>query len=73
MPTPNKATPSAPRRIIRMRALSQRIGLSKTEIYRRIQSGTFVTPLKLGERSIGFDEAEVEAWLAALPRVEGKE
>ncbi|NLP62310.1 AlpA family phage regulatory protein [Paraburkholderia sacchari] len=56
-----------------MRALSQRIGLSKTEIYRRIQSGTFVTPLKLGERSIGFDEAEVEAWLAALPRVEGKE
>ncbi|MFX1761397.1 AlpA family phage regulatory protein [Paraburkholderia sp. A1RI-2L] len=72
MPTPSKATSPAPRRIIRMRALSQRIGLSKTEIYRRLQSGSFVTPLKLGERSIGFDEAEVDAWLAALPRVEGK-
>jgi prophage regulatory protein len=72
MPTPNKALSPAPRRIIRMRTLCQRTGLSKTEIYRRIQAGTFVMPLKLGERSIGFDEAEVDAWLAALPRVEGK-
>lgn len=60
--------PAAAMRIIRMRALTARVGLSRSEIYRRIQAGTFVRPVSLGPRAVGWRESDVDAWLASLPQ-----
>ncbi|MEN8513559.1 MULTISPECIES: AlpA family phage regulatory protein [Burkholderia] len=47
-----------------MRPLIERVGLSKSEIYRRIQAGTFPRPIALGVRAVGWLERDVELWLA---------
>ncbi|MDI9698905.1 AlpA family phage regulatory protein [Burkholderia cenocepacia] len=47
-----------------MRPLIERVGLSKSEIYRRIQAGTFPLPIALGVRAVGWLERDVELWLA---------
>lgn len=44
--------------------VKQRVGLSKTEIYRRIAAGTFPKQVPLGEHRIAFLESEIEAWIA---------
>jgi len=51
-----------------MRELTGRIGLSKSEIYRRIQAGTFIKPISLGPRAVGWRESDIESWLASLVR-----
>lgn len=38
-------------------------GLSASSIYRGAASGTFLKPIKLGERSSGWVKAEVDQWL----------
>ncbi|APD36106.1 MULTISPECIES: helix-turn-helix transcriptional regulator [Burkholderia] len=48
-----------------MRPLVERIGLSKSEIYRRIQAGTFPRPIALGVRAVGWLERDIESWLAS--------
>ncbi|MFM0329099.1 helix-turn-helix transcriptional regulator [Paraburkholderia strydomiana] len=40
-------------------------GLSRSTIYKRVKDGTFPAPLKLGERSVGWRVAEIEAFLAS--------
>ncbi|HDR9124368.1 TPA: AlpA family phage regulatory protein [Burkholderia vietnamiensis] len=52
-------------RVVRLRLLTERIGLSKSEIYRQIQAGTFPRPIPLGVRAVGWLERDIEAWLAA--------
>ncbi|ABC33948.1 DNA-binding protein [Burkholderia pseudomallei] len=61
-----QATAIQPRRIVRMPALLERVGLSESEVRRRIKAGTFPRPVKLGPRAIGFVVADVDAWLEAL-------
>ncbi|AOJ68048.1 MULTISPECIES: helix-turn-helix transcriptional regulator [Burkholderia] len=61
-----QATAIQPRRIVRMPALLERVGLSESEVRRRIKAGTFPRPVKLGPRAIGFVVADVDAWLDAL-------
>jgi len=66
MATLNTSIPPLPKKIIRMRALTERIGLSKSEIYRRIQSGQFVKPISLGPRAVGWLESDIDAWINSL-------
>lgn len=61
-----QATAIQPRRIVRMPALLECVGLSESEVRRRIKAGTFPRPVKLGPRAIGFVVADVDAWLEAL-------
>lgn len=46
-----------------------RVTLSRSELYRRIDSGTFPSPVRLGPKRIAFVEREVDAWIAS--RIEG--
>ncbi|MGF0337521.1 helix-turn-helix transcriptional regulator [Ectopseudomonas toyotomiensis] len=55
-------TPQAPRRFIKRPAVEAMVGLSCTEIYRRIAKGTFPRQIPLGPKSVVWDEAEVIAW-----------
>ena len=60
-------------RIIRIREVMDVTGLSKTTIWRRVRDQEFPVPLKLGgpnTRSIGWREADVEAWLNGLQEID---
>ena len=48
-----------------------RVGLSHSEIYRRVRAGTFPKPLKLGPRCVRWRSSEIDSWIDALPRAKG--
>lgn len=54
---------SPPDRILRLKAVLDRTGLSRSTVYRKMTSGTFPRQLKLGERSAGWRESAVNAWV----------
>lgn len=49
----------------RLPQVRARTGLSRSELYRRMASGDFPKPVKLGERASAWAEHEVTAWIAA--------
>jgi prophage regulatory protein len=59
--------------LLRMKQVTQRIGLCDARVYQMIGDGTFPKPIKLGDRAIAFLESEVNEWIskkAQAPRVE---
>ena len=53
-------------RLERLSTVKARVGLGKSEIYRRIALGTFPRPLKLGGgRASAFDSREIDQWISA--------
>jgi len=52
-----------PSRILRLKAVLERTGLSRSTLYRKIQVGTFPKQLRISTRCTGWREAEVEQWL----------
>lgn len=52
-------------RILRMRALSQKLQISPSRIYALVAEGKFLKPFQLvpGGRAAGWLEADVDAWL----------
>lgn len=49
--------------ILRLPEVKQKTGQSRSTIYDKVQRGEFPAPVKLGERAVGWVEAEVEAWV----------
>ena len=49
--------------ILRLPETIKRTGKSRSSIYLDIKSGTFPQPIKLGVRSIGFVESEIDDWI----------
>lgn len=51
--------------ILRMPAVVAKTGISRSRIYEYIRRATdpFPRPLKLGPSSVGWRQAEIEAWL----------
>ena len=57
-------------RIMRIPEVAVVTGLSKTTIWRRVKSGDFPAPLRLGSlatRSVGWRSGEVQTWLDSRP------
>ena len=50
-------------RIIRLRTVLQRTGLSRSTLYRKIGEGTFPRQIRIAARCAGWRESAVEAWL----------
>lgn len=50
-------------RILRLRQVVGRVGLSRSQIYALMQIGRFPKSISLGARAVGWLEAEVEAWI----------
>ncbi len=50
-------------RILRIRTVLERTGLSRSTLYRKIEQGTFPRQFKIADRCVGWREAAVEAWL----------
>ena len=55
-------------RILRMPAVIERVGLSRSAIYARMTKGQFPRPLRIGARAVGWLEADIDEWLATRPR-----
>lgn len=51
--------------LLRLPAVIERTGLSRSSIYRAIAAGTFPKSVPLGEHAIGFLAADIDRWIAA--------
>lgn len=49
--------------ILRLPAVKQRTGLSRSTIYLRISDDSFPKPISLGGRAVGWIESEIDDWL----------
>lgn len=52
-----------PDRILRLNAVLDRSGLSRSTLYRKIQSGTFPKQVKIAARCAGWRESAINSWL----------
>ncbi len=52
-------------RYIRQKELMQILPFSAATLWRKVQNGTFVKPVKLSDRITAWNRAEVDAWLQA--------
>lgn len=50
-------------RILRIAAVLERTGLTRSTLYRKIEAGTFPRQVKLSTRCAGWHESAVNAWL----------
>ena len=53
-----------PDRIIRLKTVLARTGLSRSTIYRKIAEGTFPSQLKISTNGTGWRESEINHWIA---------
>jgi len=52
-------------KIVRLRDVMQRTGLSRSTIYARLRDGEFPSAIRLGPRAVGWLECEIEDWIEA--------
>ena len=55
MPTPD--------RIIRLKTVVARTGLSRSTLYRKIADGTFPTQLRISIHGAGWHESDIDLWV----------
>jgi prophage regulatory protein len=51
-------------RILRLKSVLNRTGLSRSTLYRKIGRGTFPAQVRISDRCIGWRESDVEQWLS---------
>jgi prophage regulatory protein len=50
-------------RILRLKTVLNRTGLSRSTLYRKIERGTFPKQVRISERCVGWRESDLERWL----------
>lgn len=53
-----------PDRIVRLKTVLIRTGLSRSTIYRKIAEGTFPPQLKISANGAGWHESDISRWVA---------
>lgn len=56
--------------ILRLPEVKSRTGLSRSSIYIYIKKGLFPAPMKLGLRSVGWFESEIQNWIMSKRKEE---
>ena len=51
--------------------LERWLGIGRSTIYRRMRTGEFPLPRRIGGRAVRWSESEIERWLASRPRSTG--
>ena len=59
----DRNTPIREDRIIRLKTVLARTGLSRSTIYRKIAEGTFPDQLKISTNGTGWHESEINRWI----------
>jgi prophage regulatory protein len=49
---------------LRLPDVIKTVGLRRASIYQYVREGRFPKPVRLGERGVGWVEAEIQAWIA---------
>ncbi len=49
-------------KILKLPAVMEATGLSRSSIYAFIKKGSFPAAIRLGARAVGWDEAEIATW-----------
>lgn len=52
-----------PDRILRLNAVLDRTGLSRSTLYRKVQTGTFPAQVRIATRCTGWRESAISAWM----------
>nr|WP_299856294.1 AlpA family transcriptional regulator [Sphingomonas bacterium] len=52
-----------PDRILRLKTVLQRTGLSRSTMYRKMQNGTFPKNVQISTRCTGWRESAVDDWM----------
>jgi prophage regulatory protein len=63
-PAGGSAAMREPDRIIRLKTVLARTGLSRSTIYRKIAEGTFPAQLKISTNGTGWHESDITRWMA---------
>ena len=50
-------------RILRLPAVKERTGLSRSSVYEKIAARDFPKPIALGARAVGWLESDIDAWI----------
>ena len=58
-------------RMLGLRSMVLRTGLSKSTLYRLIKQGSFPPPLQLAPRAVRWRSDEIDEWLSNRPRSVG--
>ncbi len=59
----DRNTPIREDRIIRLKTVLARTGLSRSTIYRKIAEGTFPAQLKISTNGTGWHESDINHWI----------
>lgn len=51
-------------RILRLKAVKERVGLSRASIYRWAMRGEFPASVSLGGKAVGWRESDINTWIA---------
>ena len=54
----------SPHRLLRLREVLHRTGLSRSTVYRRMELAQFPKPYPLGGRIVAWAENEIDRWIA---------
>ena len=54
----------APDRIVRLKTVLARTGLSRSTIYRKIAEGTFPAQIRISVNGAGWRESDIDRWVA---------
>lgn len=53
-------------RFLRIKEVMQKVGLSRSQVYRLIQAGVFPSPFKIGSRVSVWSESLVSEWMSGV-------
>jgi prophage regulatory protein len=53
-----------PDKILRMRTVLERTGLSRSTLYRKMRDGTFPNQIRISEHCRGWRESAINRWMA---------
>jgi len=51
-------------KILRMRTVLERTGLSRSTLYRKMKNGTFPNQVRISEHCCGWRESAINRWMA---------
>lgn len=54
-----------PDRILRLKSVLERTGLTRSSLYRKMHAGTFPKSIQIAPRCAGWRESAINAWIAA--------
>jgi prophage regulatory protein len=53
----------AQRKLLRLKAVLEATGLTRSTLYRKIANGTFPRPVPIGDRAVAWRESAVVRWM----------